>query len=191
MLIDLGELHFRKLPNFSHSNYHFTPYNVWQSSWFDILYSMPGQTSVQNEFLHLLYNVLYIVNGWFNDIFEWSVTFFSYKIKVLQFFFFWFDSKILTKPKHFLQSIAITFFFIYDLGLVKRQRKDLSVLESSQAATCLPHTAEASPCTFNCWTSSKEAVITNFYSVWFDPTGTGTRVYRFSSRCSIYSNIDR
>ena len=35
-------------------------------------------------------------------------------------------------------------------------------------AICLPHTVEASHCPFNCWTSSRQAVITNFYSVWFD-----------------------
>ena len=61
----------------------------------------------------------------------------------------------------------------------------------SQAVTCLPHTAEASHCPFNCWTSSKEAVNTNFYSLWFDPAGNRTRVYRFSSKRSIHSTTDR
>ena len=42
---------------------------------------------------------------------------------------------------------------------------------SRQAATCLPHTAEAIYCPFNCWTSSREAVITDFYSLWFDRPG--------------------
>ena len=42
-----------------------------------------------------------------------------------------------------------------------------------------------------CWTSSKEAVITNFYCHCFDPTGNWTRVYRFSRRRSIQSAIDR
>ena len=32
---------------------------------------------------------------------------------------------------------------------------------------------------------------TNFYSLWFDPTGNRTRVYRFSSRRSIHSTTDR
>ena len=32
---------------------------------------------------------------------------------------------------------------------------------------------------------------TNFYSLWFDPTGSRTRVYRFSSRRSIHSATDR
>ena len=41
---------------------------------------------------------------------------------------------------------------------------------SNLAATCLPHTAEASHCPVICWTSSREAVNTNFYSLWFDPT---------------------
>ena len=50
---------------------------------------------------------------------------------------------------------------------------------------------EASHCPFNCWTSSREAVNTNFYSLWFDPTGNRTRVCRFSSRRSIHSTTDR
>ena len=33
-------------------------------------------------------------------------------------------------------------------------------------------------------------VSTNFYSLWFDPTGNRTRVYRFSSRRSIHSTTD-
>ena len=51
----------------------------------------------------------------------------------------------------------------------------------------LPHTVEASHCSFNCRTSSREAVNTNFFSLWFDPTGNQTRVYRFNSRRSIHS----
>ena len=35
---------------------------------------------------------------------------------------------------------------------------------------------------YNYLTSSREAVNTNFYSVWFDPTGNRTQVYRFRSR---------
>ena len=31
----------------------------------------------------------------------------------------------------------------------------------------------------------------NFYSLWFDPTGNRTQVYRFSSRCSIHSTTER
>ena len=62
---------------------------------------------------------------------------------------------------------------------------------SSQATTCLPHTMEASHCPFNCWMSSRKVVNTNFYSLWFDPTGNRTRVYRFSSRRSIHLITDR
>ena len=54
----------------------------------------------------------------------------------------------------------------------------------------LPHTVEASYCPFNSWTSSRKAVNTNFYGLWFDPTGNRTRVYRFSSRRSIHLNTD-
>ena len=76
--------------------------------------------------------------------------------------------------------------------MARRQRNDLSVFESScHLPICLPHTMEASHCPFNCWTSSREAVNTNFYSLWFDSTGNRTRVYRFSSRRSIHSTTDR
>ena len=34
------------------------------------------------------------------------------------------------------------------------------------------------------------AMITSFYSVWFDPTGNQNRVYRFRSKRSIYSTTD-
>ena len=40
---------------------------------------------------------------------------------------------------------------------------------------------------FKRWMSSREAVNTNFDSLWFDPTGNRTRVYCFSSRRSIHS----
>ena len=76
--------------------------------------------------------------------------------------------------------------------MARRQRRDLLVFESScHLPICLPHTMEASHCPFNCWTSSREAVNTNFYSLWFDSTGNRTRVYRFSSRRSIHSTTDR
>ena len=76
--------------------------------------------------------------------------------------------------------------------MARRERRDLSVFEwSCHLPTCLPHTAEASHCPFNCWMSSREAVNTNFYSLRFDPTGNRTRVYRFSSRRSIHSTSDR
>ena len=52
-------------------------------------------------------------------------------------------------------------------------------------AHCLPHTVEASHCPFNCWTSSRKAVNTNFCSLWLDPTRNRTRVCHFSSRRSI------
>ena len=62
-----------------------------------------------------------------------------------------------------------------------------TVQSSSQAATCPPHTAEASHCPLNCWTPSREAVNTNFSSLWFDPTRNQTRAYRFGSRRFIHS----
>ena len=64
---------------------------------------------------------------------------------------------------------------------------------SIQAATCPPvyHTRRRlHTVPFNCWTSSKKAVNTNFSSLWFDPIGDRTRVYCFSSRRSIHSTTD-
>ena len=82
--------------------------------------------------------------------------------------------------------------FIHQVASARRQQKDLSVFESScNLPTYLPHTAEASYCPFNCGTSSREAVNTNFCSLSFDPTGNRTQVYRFSSRRSMHSTTDR
>ena len=58
-------------------------------------------------------------------------------------------------------------------------------LPLSQAATFLPHTAEASHSPFHCWTLSRKAMNTNFHYLWFDPIGKQTRVYRFCSGGSI------
>ena len=83
------------------------------------------------------------------------------------------------------------YIFIHQVALARRQRRDLSVFESScHLPICLPHTMEASHCPFNCRTSSREAVNTNFYGLWFDSTGNRTRVYRFSSRRSIHSTTE-
>ena len=88
------------------------------------------------------------------------------------------------------QVIVVTFYSPSFLG--QKTTKGLSVFESScHLPTCPPHTVEASHCPFNNWTSSREAVNTNFYSLWYDPTENRTRVYRFSSRRSIHSTTDR
>ena len=52
-------------------------------------------------------------------------------------------------------------------------------------STSLPHTVESSHYHFSCRTRSKEAVNTNFHSLWFGPTGNRTQIYRFSNRRSI------
>ena len=71
---------------------------------------------------------------------------------------------------------------MHQVVLASRQWRDCSVFESScHLPTCLPHTVEASHCPFNCWTSSREAVNTNFYCLCFDPIGNGTRFCGFSS----------
>ena len=81
--------------------------------------------------------------------------------------------------------------YLFNLSHI-RKSFHLSVFElSCHRPTCLSHTAEASHCPFNCWTSSREDVNSNFYSLWFDPTGNRTQVYRFSSRSSTHSTTDR
>ena len=65
-----------------------------------------------------------------------------------------------------------------------------SVFESScLMLACLPHTLDALHSPFNCRTSIREGVNTNFYSLWFDPTWNRTEVYRFNSRRFIHSTI--
>ena len=47
-------------------------------------------------------------------------------------------------------------YFIHQVAWARRQRRDLSVFESScHLLTCLLHTAEASHCPLNCWTCSE------------------------------------
>ena len=58
------------------------------------------------------------------------------------------------------------FDFTHKVTLVRRQQRDLSVFESScHLPTFLPHMVEASHCPFNCRTSSRKAVNTNFFKV--------------------------
>ena len=66
-----------------------------------------------------------------------------------------------------------------------------SFRSSSQAATC--------PSVYTRWRHHTvllllnvklEAVNTNFYSLWFYPTGIRTRVYRFSSRRFMHSSTN-
>ena len=66
----------------------------------------------------------------------------------------------------------------------KRQRRDLSVFESScQLPTRLPQTIRLHTVPFRC-TPSKKALNTNF-------SGNRTQVYRFSSKRSIQAMTDR
>ena len=76
--------------------------------------------------------------------------------------------------------------------LVRRQQRDLSVFElSCHLPICPPHSVENSHFPFYCWTSSRKPVNANFYSLWFCLSGNRTRTYRFNSRRSIHSTIDR
>ena len=60
-------------------------------------------------------------------------------------------------------------------------------LFSSQAATCQLYAVAVSHCPFQCWTSRKEVIKIDFYSLWFDPTANRTRVYLFSCSRSVHS----
>ena len=98
-------------------------------------------------------------------------------------------SKFFLMPKC-NSNIVITFHLLSCLGQ-ETAKRPFSFDSSCHLPTCLPHQAETSHCPFYCWTSSKEAVNTNFYSLWFDPTAKRTRVYRFSSRRFFHSTTDR
>ena len=65
---------------------------------------------------------------------------------------------------------------------------------SSQAATCPPvyHTRRRlHTVPLIAERQTGKFVNTNFYRLWFDPTGNRTRVYHFSSRRFIHSTTDR
>ena len=111
---------------------------------------------------------------------------------LLNFFFSFSVAQLTLRDRCILKLPQLELHFIHHVALARKQRMDLLVFESScHLPTCLPHTAEASLGLFQCWTSSNQAVNTNFYSLWFVPTWNQTRVYRFSNRRSIHSNTDR
>ena len=95
----------------------------------------------------------------------------------------------------FLQRYVTEFTFIATvLAFTKLPRPEDSkrtFWSSIQAANYLPHTVEASYTPFYCWTSSRKAVNTIFYCVWFGPTRIQTRAVRFNSRHSIHSTTDQ
>ena len=71
-------------------------------------------------------------------------------------------------------------YFIHQIALARRERRDYLVFKSScHLLTCLLQMVEASCCPFICWTSSRKAVNTNFFSLWFGTAENQTRVYRF------------
>ena len=102
-----------------------------------------------------------------------------------------------------IRWLQIELHFFRQVALVSRQRRDLLVIESS-CHLSITHGGGFTLSLYNCWRSSKEAVNTKFYSLWFEPAGNGTGVYRFSivtniifsdygfsSRRSIHSTTDR
>ena len=86
--------------------------------------------------------------------------------------------------------IVITFYSPSCLG-EETAKGPFSLRVSCHLPICIPHTEEASHSPFDCWTSSRKAVNTKFYCLWFDPPWNRTRVYRFSSRRPIHSTTDR
>ena len=50
-------------------------------------------------------------------------------------------------------------------------KKKPAFLSSSQALTCRHQMVAASHCFLYCYTSSRQAVTSNFYILWFDPNG--------------------
>ena len=67
--------------------------------------------------------------------------------------------------------INLLFFYLFNYSIVLNTSEfgkpvaafcNGTFWSSNQAATCLPHTVEASHCLFSCWTSSREAVNLNF-----------------------------
>ena len=72
----------------------------------------------------------------------------------------------------------------------QKQWRYLSVFESSfHQINCLPYTMEASHSFFNCWTSGREAVSTNFYSLWFDLTRNDTALHDRNSYDTALHNL--
>ena len=55
-----------------------------------------------------------------------------------------------------VSDINCNYVFIYQVTLARRQRKVFQC--SSQTANCLPYTVEASYCSFQCWTSSRNRI---------------------------------
>ena len=98
---------------------------------------------------------------------------------------------ILQKKLCWPGAMLLQLHFIHQVALARKQRRDLLVFESScYLPTCLLHTVEASHCPFNCWTSSRKKLNSNFYSLCFDSTGNRTHVYLFSNKRSIHSITD-
>ena len=81
------------------------------------------------------------------------------------------DLKKKTFENMFFQRYHCNFnyIFIKKVALARRQRRKRSFLQVKLPAAHLFTTiGEASHCPFNCRTSTREAVNTNFYSLWFD-----------------------
>ena len=83
------------------------------------------------------------------------------------------------------------FYSLKCLG--QRQKRDVSVIESScHLPTCPSHAVEALHCLFGIADRQAGKLSVPIFGIFgFDPTGNQTRVYRFSSRRSIYSTTDR
>ena len=73
--------------------------------------------------------------------------------------------------------IVLQLYFIHQLALARRQRRDLSIFESScHLPTCTYYTRESFTLFLLMLNVKQETVNTSFYSLWFDPTGNRTQV---------------
>ena len=104
------------------------------------------------------------------------------------------DPNFLTQKIWVGRVCTQNFWVVFDYIFLGRPDPKIFTVKS-QATTCqpiysLPHTVEIPHYPINCWSSSREAVNSNFYSVSFDPTGIRSLVYRFSSRRFIHSTTD-
>ena len=149
------------------------------------------------------------LKNFLENVFLWrSLEKFLWRTFIYLFFFFWRSpEKFLWRP-FFWRALALV-SLVLGLGLehscpwprecLSSERLSLALALASDffcvlgigLEPCALDSTSASYCPFNCWTSSREAVNTNFYSIWFDPTGNRTRVYRFSSRPSIHLTTNR
>ena len=74
------------------------------------------------------------------------------------------------------------YIFIYKVALTRRQVGTFRSPSQVDICPLVYHILwKLHSFSFYCWSSSRKAVNTNFYSFWCDPTGNRTRLYSFNS----------